>query len=124
MNIWRWSLVRARGLCFVLAAAVALQAVSCGLLLNPERVGAPHSHRLDPAIVVLDAAGLLLFFVPGVIAFVVDFATGTIWLPYDEIGHLSPADVEVRRLIRVQVDPDDLDQERIEQVVRRHVHRP
>jgi hypothetical protein len=41
----------------------------------------PHSRDLDWSVVALDALGLILFFVPGVIAFVVDFATGAIYLP-------------------------------------------
>jgi hypothetical protein len=53
----------------------------CGTLLHTERCGQPHSRDLDWKIVALDALGLLLFFVPGVIAFVLDFYTGAIYLP-------------------------------------------
>jgi hypothetical protein len=52
----------------------------CGTLLYPERRGQP-AGRLDWGVVLLDGLGLLLFFVPGVIAFAVDFATGAIYLP-------------------------------------------
>lgn len=52
----------------------------CGTLLHPERKG-QISGRIDPAIAALNGVGLLFFFVPGVIAFAVDFSNGTIYLP-------------------------------------------
>jgi hypothetical protein len=60
---------------------VAVQSASCGTLIHLERVGQPHTTRLDPSIVVLDGLGLLIFLVPGIAAFVVDFSTGAIYLP-------------------------------------------
>ncbi len=53
----------------------------CGTFIHPERNGLPHSDELDWKIAALDGLGLLLFFVPGVIAFAVDFYTGAIYLP-------------------------------------------
>lgn len=38
----------------------------------------------------MDGAGLLLFFVPGVIAFAVDIIEGTIYLPPDHYGSTQP----------------------------------
>src|SRR5687767_12449428 len=55
----------------------------CGTILHTERCGQPHSRDLDWTIVALDGLGLLLFFVPGVVAFVVDFCTGAIYLPLE-----------------------------------------
>ena len=68
-----------------LIGAVALSSsasalAGCGTILYPERRG-QSAGRLDPAVVVLDGIGLLFFFVPGVIAFAVDFNNGTIYLP-------------------------------------------
>lgn len=63
--------------------AIALLAVpqaGCGTIFWPERKGQP-AGPLDPKVVILDALGLLLFFIPGVIAFAVDFNNGTIYLP-------------------------------------------
>lgn len=60
-------------------------ASGCGTILYPERRGQP-AGPLDWKIVALDAVGLLLFFVPGVIAFAVDFTTGTIYLPSESYG--------------------------------------
>lgn len=61
---------------------VAPSALSgCGTILHKERVNQPHSRDIDWSVVALDGLGLLLFFVPGVIAFAVDFYTGAIYLP-------------------------------------------
>ena len=53
---------------------------SCGTLLYPERRG-QSAGRLDWKVIFLDGIGLLFFFIPGVIAFAVDFLNGTIYLP-------------------------------------------
>ena len=52
----------------------------CGTLIFPERQGQA-SGKLDPNILILDGFGLLFFIVPGLVAFVVDFATGAVYLP-------------------------------------------
>jgi hypothetical protein len=77
------------------ATTLAGATSGCGTILHPERVGRPHSQQIDWKIVALDGLGLILFFVPGVVAFVVDFCTGAIYLPYDECdpcygGHPYP----------------------------------
>ncbi|MGI9472914.1 MAG: hypothetical protein ACR2NZ_15345 [Rubripirellula sp.] len=53
----------------------------CGTILHHERIHEPHSRDIDWKIAALDGLGLALFFVPGVVAFVVDFYTGAIYLP-------------------------------------------
>lgn len=70
-----------RLLALVLVAAFSIQAVSCGTIIHPERWGQPHTGPLDPSVVILDGLGVLLFVIPGVVAFVVDFSTGAIYLP-------------------------------------------
>jgi hypothetical protein len=65
---------------FVLAAALTLDLSGCGWALYPERRGQT-AGRIDPAVAILDGLGLLLFVVPGVVAFAVDFTTGAIYLP-------------------------------------------
>jgi len=57
-----------------------LQTVSCGTLLYPHRRGARHSGDLDPKVVIMDAVGLVFFIVPGLVAYIVDFYTGAIYL--------------------------------------------
>lgn len=56
----------------------------CGAFIHSERIGQPHSNQIDWKIAALDGLGLILFFVPGVIAFVVDFSTGAIYLPLEQ----------------------------------------
>jgi hypothetical protein len=99
----------------VLAASCAMNS-SCGTILHPERIGQPPG-RLDPGVVALDGVGLLIFLIPGAIAFAVDFYTGAIYLPpqYADASK-SPAG----ELITIKVDPQTLTPERIEQVIREH----
>ncbi|WP_291063972.1 hypothetical protein [Hyphomonas sp.] len=59
-------------------AAVSLSA--CGTIMYPERKGQIDG-KIDTTVAILDGIGLLLFLVPGVIAFAVDFSNGTIYLP-------------------------------------------
>lgn len=72
----------------------ACTSAGCGTVFWGDRCGRPHSHRIDWRIVALDGLGLLLFFIPGVVAFVVDFSTGAIYLPlepeYPHHGDWSP----------------------------------
>ncbi|WP_434456907.1 polyribonucleotide nucleotidyltransferase [Stutzerimonas urumqiensis] len=67
----------------VLAAALFTQLSACGTLLYPDRRGQIEG-RIDPAVAVLDAIGLLFYVIPGLIAFGIDFATGAIYLPEGE----------------------------------------
>jgi hypothetical protein len=54
---------------------------SCGTLMFAERQGHEHSGKLDPNVLIMDGVGLLLFVVPGLVAFGVDFYTKAIYLP-------------------------------------------
>lgn len=65
--------------------AFGIVSSGCGTIMHPERKGQP-AGDLDWSIVLLDGVGLLLFFIPGIIAFAVDFNNGTIYLPADEKG--------------------------------------
>jgi len=60
--------------------ALVFQLTACGTLMYPERKG-QKTGKIDPNVAILDGLGLLLFIIPGVIAFAVDFTTGTIYLP-------------------------------------------
>jgi hypothetical protein len=102
----------------------------CGTIFHNERVGMPHSNQLDWKIVALDALGLILFFIPGVIAFVVDFSTGAIYLPPEYCApvphfggapsHAGAPAAQVAGLRRVEGPQQQLDQARIEQIVSEH----
>src|SRR5262249_49153096 len=96
-----------------LTIGLAFFLASCGTLLYPERQGQPVG-RLDVGVVALDGVGLLLFLVPGVIAFVVDFSTGAIYLPPEYAMVVPSAAVELRQ---VRVDPADLTRQRVEAIV-------
>lgn len=67
-----------------LAATASLSALiplsACGTLLHPERKGQTGG-RIDPSIAILNGIGLLLFIIPGLVAFAIDFSNGTIYLP-------------------------------------------
>ncbi len=76
------------------ALCIAITQVGCGTYLHPERKG-QSGGRLDPAIVAFDGLGLLLFIIPGVIAFVVDFSTGAIYLPEGESTQASPQQLQL-----------------------------
>jgi hypothetical protein len=106
----RWN-VRIAG---TLAIGLAFFLASCGTLLYPERRGQPVG-RLDVGVVALDGVGLLLFLVPGVIAFVVDFATGAIYLPPEYALVAPSAGIE---LCQVRVDPAELTPRRVAAIVR------
>ncbi len=73
--------MKKRLLCLPLAASLLWATPSCGTLLHADRQHQEHSCRLDPNVLILDGLGLLLYVVPGLIAFGVDFYTGAIYLP-------------------------------------------
>lgn len=64
-----------------LSVLIVLPSSGCGTLLFAERQNEPHSDDLDPNILILDGLGLLLYIVPGLVAFGIDFYTGAIYLP-------------------------------------------
>jgi hypothetical protein len=104
-----------------LTVLLAIQTASCGTVLYPERRGQP-AGRIDPGVVALDAVGLLLFFIPGIIAFAVDFSDGTIYLPPDVTAFSCPANG--KRLQTVQVNPAELTSHRLEAVLQEHTGQP
>ena len=63
-----------------LLASLVLQLAACGTLMYPERRG-QKSGEIDVKVAVLDGIGLLFCIIPGVVAYVVDFSTGAIYLP-------------------------------------------
>ena len=97
-----------------LTVSGAVFLASCGTILYPERRGQP-AGRLDVGVVALDGIGLLLFLVPGVVAFVVDFATGAIYLPPEYSMHTPAMGADLHK---VQVNPAELTPERVAAIVR------
>ena len=100
--------------------------VGCGTILYPERRGqqTPTVDRLeqiDPLVVVLDGILLFAFFVPGVVAFGVDFSTGAIYLPPGETNFLKSKSAANRNDVHiVRIDPDQLNMDTIKRVVQEH----
>lgn len=76
-----------------LTMVLVLQLTGCGFILHPERKG-HMGGEVDPTIAILDGIGLLLFLIPGIVAFAVDFSTGTIYLPHGRHSSLSPAEMD------------------------------
>ena len=72
-----------------LALILIAQLSACGTIFYPERKG-QHGGKLDPVIVAADAIGLLFYFIPGIIAFAVDFSTGAIYQSGKRHSSLSP----------------------------------
>ncbi|MBF9000349.1 MULTISPECIES: hypothetical protein [Vibrio] len=82
--------------------------VACGTIIHPERKGQVDG-RIDVGIAVLDAIGLLFFFIPGVVAFAVDFSNGTIYLPGGHTSTLTPQEMD--KVVKDgKVDKDALEQ--------------
>jgi len=109
---------------FLIAIVVvmfSLQIVSCGFLLYPERRGQTHG-RIDPAVAVLDGVGLLLFIIPGVVAFAVDFATGAIYLPGGKRSSTTSPGAD--QMLVIHVNPEELTKERIEEIASKEMGSP
>jgi len=92
--------------------ATLIGTTACGVILYPERKGQVDG-RIDPAVAVLDAVGLLFFIVPGVIAFAVDFATGAIYLP----GSANNTTLDLNEAELVKLKKGELDAATIERMI-------
>ncbi len=81
---------------YVLVLAVLIaQLAGCGTIMYPERKG-QKGGRIDVGIAALDGIALLVFIVPGIIAYVVDFSNGTIYLPDTAQGSPVLQDIKKR----------------------------
>jgi hypothetical protein len=90
--------MKTRKIVFVSSLVVfLLQSVGCGVLLHPERQG-QKGGRIDPAVAILDGLGLLLYIIPGLVAFAVDFHKGTIYLPGGTSDASEPSPVRAVKL--------------------------
>ncbi|MBM6550428.1 hypothetical protein [Marinomonas ostreistagni] len=89
----------------VVGSLIASQLAACGTLIYPERQGQTGG-KLDLGVVALDALGLLLWFVPGVVAFGVDFVTGAIYLPGGTVAQMSDEDMQKMTLPDGRLDQE------------------
>lgn len=69
---------RLKALSLVLCTALGLQLGGCGTILYPERRGQTSGH-VDAGVAVMDGFWCLIFIIPGVVAFIVDFGNGAIY---------------------------------------------
>jgi hypothetical protein len=97
----------------VLIIALVIHLAGCGTIIYPERRGQT-TGRIDIGIAILDAAWLIVFIIPGVVAFGVDFATGAIYMP----SARHKPQMEAMTVIRLH--PDDLHSTTIEDVVTKY----
>lgn len=101
-----------KGLNVLISIVLVGQLAGCGTIMYPERKG-QKSGRLDSGVVILDAIGLLFFFIPGVIAFAVDFNNGTIYLPGS-----SRASLDKENIKQVKFDPKHTSLSQIEKIIK------
>ena len=83
----------------------------CGTLMYPERRGQGRGGRIDWTVAGMDAIGLVLFLIPGVIAFGVDYYNGTLFCPESEDTAAAG------RLKRIPLPVSDPSKEQIAQVI-------
>ena len=98
---------------YVLVCAVLIvQLAGCGTLMYPERRG-QKGGRIDAGVAVMDGLCLLLFIIPGVIAYAVDFSNGTIYLPGTARSSLDLKDIK-----QVKFDPKHYTNATIEKIIK------
>jgi hypothetical protein len=96
----------------LICGILIFQLVGCGTIMYPERKGQKDG-RIDAGVAVLDGLGLLLFLIPGIIAFAVDFNNGTIYLP----GVLGSS-FDLDHMRQVRFDPKHTSASDIEQIIK------
>ena len=94
-----------------LAVSLFTQLAACGTLLYPERRG-QIGGKIDPAVAIMDAIGILFFVIPGLLAFAIDFTTGAIYMPGGKHAQIDP------QLLQQAVGPDGrVDPLRLQQII-------
>ncbi len=97
---------------YVLVCAVLIvQLTGCGTLMYPERRGQT-SGRIDAGVAVLNGIGLFFFIIPGIIAYAIDFSSGTIYLPGTDTSFLDIKDIE-----QVKFDPKHYTNATMEKII-------
>lgn len=102
--------------CAIVSVVLVIQLAGCGTIIHPERRGQA-SGRIDIGIAILDAAWLIVFIIPGVIAFGVDFTTGAIYMPSGRHRLASP---DVENMTVIHVDPREVNDKTIGDIVRKY----
>ena len=107
-----------RFLAVILCVTIVVKLAGCGTLMYPERKGQSDG-KIDVGVAILDGLGLLLFIIPGLIAYGVDFHTGAIYLPpegasLDDGEEHATAEEGINV---VYLDPDNMTAEAIENAI-------
>ena len=102
-------------LCVSSATVVTVITSGCGTVLYPERMGQRRGGfgDVDWTVAGLNGIGLVFFFVPGVLAFAIDFYNGTLFYPTQSYG----LDGEPGELKQVSLEEKNPSLETIEQAV-------
>jgi hypothetical protein len=95
-----------RGLAGLAGLCLAIQ-LGCGTLLYPERHGS-RGGRVDPGVIVMDGVLLIFFVVPGLVAYAIDFYTGSVYVSGSKSAGVY------------RVNPATLRPEQIDEMVRAH----
>ena len=96
----------------LICAVLIVQLAGCGTIMYPERKG-QKGGKIDAGVAILDGIGLLLFLIPGIIAFAVDFNNGTIYLPGTAMNSSDPDGIR-----EVKFDPKNDDLAVIERIIK------
>ncbi len=112
-------IILAKMLCMVVSILLLVQVVGCGTIMYPERRG-QNQGQIDSGVAILDGLGLLLFIIPGVVAFAVDFSTGAIYYP----AGTKPKKVTIEKVAVIHVDPTELKEKTICEIVQKNAGCP
>lgn len=73
---------KSRTLALALVFSLLFMTIRCGFILYPERRGREPGEleKIDPVVLIMDCAWLLVFVIPGIAALAVDAVTGGLYL--------------------------------------------
>lgn len=95
----------------MILTVLTLQMTGCGYLMYPERRG-QKGGRIDVGVAILDGIGLVFFLIPGIIAYAVDFSSGTIYVPGTNHAELDGNDLKT-----VHFDPKHYTKQGLEMLI-------
>lgn len=105
----------------IIVMFLVTQLAACGTLMYPERRG-QKAGEIDVKVAVLDGIGLLFCIIPGVVAYIVDFSTGAIYLPAGKRNVVMLEDLDLKA---IHVNPELLrDPEKVHEIVAREMELP
>jgi hypothetical protein len=103
----------------IILGVLLIQIVGCGTIFYPERRGQTVHGGIDIVVAIADSAWFLAYIIPGFVAWGVDLYTGAVYLPTGKKRFANQPDS--KDFVVVKVDPKQLDQTMIEEIVSEHV---